>query len=507
MYSILFSDQRNLRTEEPECFRDLNLDQLLEPVLKNEKNMDLAPCFYTPVPTEAQAVFRQEIQKDLLRRDNLEILDLFSRQICRLAACEEQTNLDLTSGDSWRCHELLYGHILNDGEQYVHCITDLSRRLPVMGLCSEGLRQTADALERLIQSSFFQSLADAQLSLRQKFDGIHYLMQIKYGTIRVKKYEGEENLSEKIASVFRKFQSDRQHDYRKELKEEPYADHVEAAVLQCVSRLYPREFEALSAYVKKFSRYVDGAVLQFCHEIRFYIDWLQLIEPMKDCGLPFCFPQFQSAGSFGTDFFDLMLAGRIGNNVVKNDFNLEPGERILVVTGPNQGGKTTFARALGQLHFLASLGLCVPGTSASLRLTDRVLTHFGREDSQLQKSGRLQDDLLRLQRMLNQATEQSFLVLNEIFASTPAQDGVSLGKKMMELIAARGASAVLVTFLSELASCRAETVSMMSTVDPENPEVRTFRIVRKPPDQITYAMTLTRKHGLTFEQVMRRLRK
>ena len=507
MYSILFSEPMKPRREEPECFRDLNLDQLLDPVLKNENNMDLAPCFYTPVPTEAQAVFRQEIQKDLLRKDNLRILDQFSQEICRLADCEDRTNRDLNSGDPWRCHYLLYGHILHYGEQYAACILGFCRRLPDMGLCSEGLRQAADMLEKLQKSTFFKHLIDAQVSLRQKFNGIQYIMQIKYGTVRVKKYEGEENLSEKIAALFQKFQNDQQHDYRKDLKEEPYADHVEASLLQCVSKLYPREFESLFAYVKQFSRFVDGDVLRFCREIRFYIDWLLLIEPMKDCGLPFCFPEFQGSGSFGTDVFDLMLAKRIGNHVVRNDFSLGPGEQILVITGPNQGGKTTFARSLGQIHFLASLGLCIPGTSAGLRLTDQVLTHFGRENSGLQRSGRLQDDLQRLHSILSHATEKSFLVINEIFASTPAQDGVNLGEKMIGRIADRGSTGVLVTFLSELASCRPQTVSMMSTVDPENPELRTFRIVRKPAAGITYAMTLARKHGLSFEQVMRRLGK
>ena len=507
MFSILFSEPVNLNAEEPECFRDLNLDQLLGPVLNSEKNCCLAPYFYTPLGVESQAVFRQEIQKDLLRNDNLKILDQFSREICRLAGCEQQRNEDLNSGDPWRCHYLLYGHILNDGEQYVRCVSDLCHRLPEMGLQSEGLMQAANMLIKLLNSSFFQKLTDAQTSLRQKFDQINYIMQIKYGTIRVKKYEGEENISKKITSLFQKFQSDQQHDYRKELKEEPYADHVEASLLQCLSRLYPHEFDALSAYVKTYSKFLDADVLAFCREIRFYIDWLMLIEPMKSCRLPFCFPDFQKYGSYGTNIFDLVLANQIGKNVVKNDFSLGAKEQILVVTGPNQGGKTTFARALGQIHYLASLGLCIPGSSAGLRLTDQVLTHFEREDSKLQSSGRLWDDLQRLHKLLSHATEKSFLVFNEIFASTSAQDGSNLGEKMIDRIIDRGSTAVLVTFLSELASCRPETVSMMSTVDPKMPECRTFRIVRKPPDQMTYAMTLARSHRLSYEQIMRRLGK
>ena len=334
-------------------------------------------------------------------------------------------------------------------------------------------------------------------------NGVHYVMQIRYGTVRVKKQEGEENLAEKIQSVFGKFHQEDSRDYRQNLKEEPYADHVEAAVLQCLSKLYPQEFETLAAYVKEFSRFMDPELLQFCREIRFYIDWLQAIRPMEDWGLPFCFPEFRDSRFFLKDFFDLVLGNRIGSTVVKNDLSLDPEEQILVITGPNQGGKTTFARALGQIHYLAGLGLRIPGSAAGLMLTDRVLTHFEREE--VQDSGRLQEELVRLQKILSQATPRSLLIINEIFASTSAKDALALGKQMLTEISRKGSRTVLVTFLTELAEGIPGTVSMMSTVDPENPAVRTFRILRRPPDGRTYAMTLAENHGLTYEQILRRI--
>ena len=117
--------------------------------------------------------------------------------------------------------------------------------------------------------------------------------------------------------------------------------------------------------------------------MQFYLAYLELIGALKAVGLPFCYPRVcaraKDIAAEGT--FDLALAAKLvplGSTVVGNDFYLEGPERIFVVTGPNNGGKTTFARTFGQLYFLAGLGLPVPGQSARLFLPDRIFTHCER---------------------------------------------------------------------------------------------------------------------------------
>ena len=307
--------------------------------------------------------------------------------------------------------------------------------------------------------------------------------------------------------MFSRFRQEESRSFLRSMEEKPRSEKVENQVLKMVAKLYPAEFKDLREFVTAYINIMDDTVLDFIREVQFYFAWLDMTKTMKEIGFRFCYPELRGREEerFALDAYDLALAVRTLKPVVPNDFSLMPPEQILVVTGPNQGGKSTFARAFGQAFYLASLGVSVPARQAALPLCDRVLTHFERGEDEKKQSGKLEEDILRLKGLLDRATKDSVFVVNEIYSSTTLKDALSLGGHMIDAITAKAGSAVVVTFMEELSRYGPQTVSMVSDVSDDGEQRRTFRIRRRQADGVAFARLLAGKYGLTREQIKRRV--
>jgi DNA mismatch repair protein MutS len=506
--SILFERPEDALKDEappaPAFFADLNLEQVIDAITAGREEYDLRSFFYHPLHSVDAVKYRNEVMQDL------ENTTLFA-QVRAFAEKLRLMRAHLVQADKLYYGYQKEGWFLDAVEIYCDAINRFAKDLCSVASKSRGFAAFRKYLTAYAGSPRFMSLLTETKKLKADLATVRYCVLIKGPSVTVRKYESEPDYSADIENTFERFKQSAVKDYRVEFSEPPDMNHIEAQILEFVARLYPEIFSNLDSYCARNQNYLDKTVAAFDREVQFYIAYLEHLAQFKRVGLKFCYPEISDGRKDVYNYagFDLALAHKLiaeNASVVCNDFYLRDRERIFAVSGPNQGGKTTFARSFGQLHYLASIGCPVPGREARLFLFDKLLTHFEREENITNLRGKLQDDLIRIRHILSHATTKSVLIMNEIFTSTTLDDAVFLSEKVMEKIVGLDLLCVWVTFVDEVASFGEQVVSMVSTADPANPALRTFKIVRKPADGLAYAMAIAEKYGLTYDRLKERLR-
>lgn len=509
-HSILFPDLVNETDVDSRgvlpFFRDLNLDQVLQALTSSREEYNLGPFFCLPLNDVESIAYRQEVMRDIEDQSLRGYVEAFARSM-------QEMRRHLAQADKLRFEYQKMSWFLDGAEIYCNAVESLHDGLSRMNPASKGLKGLLGFLDSYVSSDGFVALAAETRGVKERLSGIEYRVHIQGLRVSVAKYGGESDYSADVGETFRKFREGVVEGFTmkgRAYHNTPDMNNVEERIMDLVAKLYPDIFGELAAYYARHAGFLDQTLRRFDREVQSYLAYLKVIESLKPTGLSFCYPQVDGRAKAvsAKETFDLALAVKLvheGSKVVCNDFHLQGQERVFVVSGPNQGGKTTFARTFGQLHYLARLGLPVPGQEARLFLSDNIFTHFEREEHIESLRGKLQDELVRMHEILRQATNESIVIVNEGFASTTVSDALFLGREILQRIIDLGCLGVYVTFIDELSRLGEATVSMVSTVVPENPTQRTFKVVRKPADGRAYAMAIAEKYGLTRQSVRRRL--
>ncbi len=492
------------RPEIPAFFVDLNLDQIVDEVVRGKQEYNLKPFFWSPLTRVGAIQYRHEVMQELEREEPARIVAAFAQRM--------HTMRDYLARSERLYYELQKQRWFLDGiDVYCDAVGTLCSDLSSTELKSRGFIGFRQHLQDYANSEPFKSLAAETQRLKADLAAVDYCIRIRGKVLTVRRCESEPDYSAEVEKTFERFKQGAVRDYRAKFPEPADLNDLEAQVLETVADLYPVEFADLSAYCKKNAGVVDRTIAAFDREVQFYVAYLDFINTVRTGALRFCYPEVSDTDKEISvqEGFDLALANRFrveDKPVVCNEFYMRGKERIFVVSGPNQGGKTTFARTFGQVHYLASLGCPVQGSAARLFLFDKLFTHFEKEENVEDLRSKLEDDLTRIRGILDDATSRSIVIANEILTSTTLKDAIFLGKKVMEDVSQLDLLCVWVTFVEELASYSDKTVSMISMVTPENPAIRTFKIMRRPAHGLSYAAAMAEKYGLTYESLKERVK-
>jgi len=483
---------------EPDCFSDLNLDQVMAAITASRQDADLRAFFHAPLDDVDAVRYRQEVFRDL-RPEARAAFSAFCAAMRGVRGLLAERLDHRYQRESW---------FFEAAETYVRAVRALADALGRLEPESRALRRLRDYLADYVASDAFRSLADDGSAVRTALNAVRYNLRIGNGRVTVGQEAPGPDYTVEIEALFARFRRQPARDDRQAFSVDPDLSH--ARILDRIARLHPEAFGALDAFMARHRPFLDPILASLDREVQFYLAYLDFLDRFAERGLPTCEPRVSRDGHElqAREVYDVALASRLsaeGRPIVTNDVALTGPERILVVTGPNQGGKTTFARAFGQLLYLASLGCPVPAADAQLPLCDRVFTQFGREERLDEQRSRLEDELLRLRSILEVATSRSALVLNEVFSSTTLADAVSLSLDLLARIEALDLIGVWVTFVDELARVDDRTVSLVSNVRPDDPSIRTFKITRRAAEGRAYAASIAAKYGVSYERLRDRL--
>jgi DNA mismatch repair protein MutS len=193
---------------------------------------------------------------------------------------------------------------------------------------------------------------------------------------------------------------------------------------------------------------------------------------------------------------------------VPNDCQFDDDRQFLLITGPNMGGKSTYLRMVALVQLLAQIGSYVPARKAHLSLVDRIFTRVGANDNLAAGESTFMVEMTEAAYILNNATEKSLIILDEIGRGTSTYDGVSIAWAMMEFLHNQiGAKVLFATHyheLIELADKLAKSCNMSVAVRENQEEgvVFLYKIVEGGVDK-SYGIEVAKLAGLPMDLVSR----
>lgn len=188
-------------------------------------------------------------------------------------------------------------------------------------------------------------------------------------------------------------------------------------------------------------------------ELAFYVGCLNLRDRLAATDEPFCLSTAAPFGEGRLSFlglYDICLALKMPGRVVGNDADAD-GKRIVIVTGANQGGKSTFLRSVGLAQLMMQSGMFVPARSLHASLCKGILTHYKREEDSGMTSGKLDEELRRMSDILDHLEPGSMILFNESFAATNEREGSEIAWQIVSALAERPLRLLFVTHLYEFA--------------------------------------------------------
>lgn len=514
------------------CIRPINPDTLSNLDLenacrvfgaKNEQYRAAQSVLFEMCSDEGVIAYRQEVFRDVLAHT-----EAFSEITSRLEALAHLNDRPSTREDItlWRVFDRF-----KELDAFVSCIEAFVQVLAPLDLKSKGALDLRQMVADIHGSEEFAAL---QVTIKALYVEVHKVKSLTLGinldlslnpeevtlvSINESKFSEKRWVKETLAmtgsvltevlapfSRIRTLGADRRDPLMYNLGKD-------------IERMLKHTVKDFSDKLKAYSRIQNAFLARLVPEISFFLMGVALYRRMQAAGMPVCIPDIAPMDQRVcrvTDGYNLMLAMNMLNNgedpkqtMVLNDIVFDDTQRMLLLTGPNRGGKTVYTEMVGMVQVLFQAGIFIPAQTGFISPVDIVFTHFPVEESRTVNLGRLGEETKRLYEIFEASTEHTLILLNESLASTSFTEGLYIAQDIVRAMVYLGARALFNTHMHELALAvdeinnqgLREDSKAVSLVTGMSEGKRSYKVAVGPPLGKSYAQDIARKYGISFEQI------
>jgi DNA mismatch repair protein MutS len=531
---------------DPQCVRDLALESTLAALTNNRlERSSIREVFLTLCTDPAVIAYRQDILDDLWCHPDftahLEALmpDLSALEASPLSTDRKRSPLQEVA---WRLGEL---------EHLVSCVTGLSAIFAQVGdkVRAAGWGTLHDCIAQMTQDAVYKhltrALPDMLRTVRAKVSvtiGVNLDSQLRPVAATLLAVNDQKFTS----STFLDRLFGRRGEDFKGLGPLHTVPNLAQGGVPSVSQGGNRDLNPLmvplfrdlaqvldtvcqpiAQALRQYDTLSSGFLAALHGDLVFYLAAVRLMERLRGHGLPVCRPDIAPMAERVCELHEAYnlnlalhqmahVAGQA--SIVTNDVHMGDHGRIGILTGPNQGGKTTYTQMVGLCQLLAQTGVWVPAARARLSPVDNIYTHYPVEEQLTKGTGRFGDEAQRLSQIFAQGTRHSLILLNESLASTNPGESLYIAQDIVRILRRLGARAIFATHLHELA---ADVAALNASTDGDSYIVslvaswmgegedgprRSYKIAPGPPLGRSYAHEIAAQYGISYEQLTALLR-
>jgi len=473
-----------------DIIKDLNLDILFKNMAREDSLIaeKIRKIMMIPLTTPEEIIYRQEVLRDF-RRQSVDLEELYlcaERQNKGLRVYKEEMKSNRAKSTKKTSEFIETLNYLKQGQEELLKIREVLAKQKEKWL-SCGVKQFLTRLEELPLEEIFQRLKEAEALITGWEAG--YTFQFG-GGLKIEQAElnylneAEEKKLGGLESLYLQF-----------VKKNAIMIGSDVLLKEDIGRLSEATLKQIllvfQPYLQKMLRFME----HFIEEISFYTGAVRFMKRMEPLYVTMMMPIPQPKGTTDTSFenlYELSMAVYAQKKPVGNSLVLE-NNRMTLITGANQGGKSTFLRSYGIAQVLMQCGMPVPASKFSAPVYAQIFTHFTRSEDEQLSNGRLSEELQRMSNMVDKAVPDSLFLLNESFASTTEKEGSKIAEGILNAFYEKDITTMMVTHLYQLAKKKYEEAKVGShflVAERTENGTRTFKMLKGEPTYTSFGTDL-----------------